>query len=82
MRSNAVPEGDADIIILAQKGDEQAFAKLVESHQVAVYNLCFRMLGDPYEAEDAAQETFLRAYKGLKSYDQKRSFSTLIIIKI
>jgi RNA polymerase sigma-70 factor (ECF subfamily) len=79
LRSNAVPEVDAEKIILAQKGEAQAFAELVESHQVAVYNLCYRMLGDPYEAEDAAQETFIRAYKGIKSFDRNRSFSTWIL---
>lgn len=71
-----MPEVDSEKIILAQEGDGQAFAQLVEEHQVAVYNLCYRMLGDPYEAEDAAQETFIRAYKGIKSFDRKRSFST------
>jgi RNA polymerase sigma-70 factor (ECF subfamily) len=79
LRSNAVPEVDAEKIILAQQGDEQAFAQLVDAHQVAVYNLCDRMLGNPYEAEDAAQEVFIRAYKGMKSYDRKRSFSTWIL---
>jgi RNA polymerase sigma-70 factor (ECF subfamily) len=74
-----VPVVDTEKIILAQKGDGQAFAQLVEAHQVAVYNLCYRMLGDPYEAEDAAQETFIRAYKGIKSFDRKRSFSTWIL---
>jgi RNA polymerase sigma-70 factor (ECF subfamily) len=37
------------------------------------------MLGDPYEAEDAAQETFIRAYKSMQSYDMKRSFSTWLL---
>lgn len=74
-----MPVVDTEKIILAQKGDGQAFAQLVEAHQVAVYNLCYRMLGDPYEAEDAAQETFIRAYKGIKSFDRKRSFSTWIL---
>jgi RNA polymerase sigma-70 factor (ECF subfamily) len=74
-----VPEVDPEKIILAQKGDTEAFTQLVDAHQVAVYNLCYRMLGDPYEAEDAAQETFLRAYKAMKTYDRKRSFSTWLL---
>ncbi len=74
-----MPEVDAEKVILAQNGDTQAFTELVEAHQIAVYNLCFRMLGDSYEAEDAAQETFIRAYKGIKSYDRTRSFSTWIL---
>lgn len=63
----------------ALSGDTQAFSHLVDAYQRPVYNLCYRMLSDPYEAEDAAQETFLRAYNGLKRYDQRRSFSTWIL---
>lgn len=63
----------------ALNGDDRAFGHLVESYQAAVYNLCHRMLRDPYEAEDAAQETFLRAYKALHKYDRNRSFSTWLL---
>jgi len=74
-----VPEVESAKLILAQKGSVDAFTDLVNSHQNAVFNLCYRMLGDPYEAEDAAQETFLRAYKAMKSFDRKRSFSTWLL---
>ena len=74
-----MPEVDLGKLNLAQKGDTQAFTELVDAHQVAVYNLCYRMLGDPYEAEDAAQETFFRAYKAMKTFDRKRSFSTWLL---
>jgi RNA polymerase sigma-70 factor, ECF subfamily len=60
-------------------GDQDAFAELVYSFQDAVYNLCYRMLGERGEAEDAAQETFLRAYLNLKRYDPARSFKTWIL---
>lgn len=63
----------------AQKGSAEAFANLVEAYQRPVFNLCYRMLGDSYEAEDAAQETFLRAYNHLKRYDDSRSFSTWLL---
>jgi RNA polymerase sigma-70 factor, ECF subfamily len=63
----------------AQKGDAEAFTNLLESYQKPVYNLCYRMLGDELEAEDAAQETFLRAYKNLRRYDSQRSFSTWLL---
>ncbi len=63
----------------ALKGDSQAFTNLVELYQRPVFNLCYRMLGDPDEAEDAAQETFMRAYSGLKRYDTQRSFSTWLL---
>jgi len=63
----------------AIKGNAEAFTNLVELYQRPVFNLCYRMLGDPDEAEDAAQETFLRAYNGLKRYDAQRSFSTWLL---
>lgn len=66
-------------LVQAQKGDDEAFTHLVETYQRPVYNLCYRMLGDPQEAEDAAQETFWRAYQGLGRYDMQRSFITWLL---
>ena len=63
----------------AQKGDDEAFTKLVEMYQKPVYNLCYRMLGEPENAEDAAQETFLKAYQNLARYDIERSFATWLL---
>lgn len=63
----------------AIQGDEEAFASLVDLYQVPVFNLCFRMLGDSNEAEEAAQETFLRAFLGIKRYDRSKSFSTWLL---
>ncbi len=63
----------------ALDGDETAFANIVETYQRPVYNLCYRMLGDPIDAEDAAQETFWRAYQALNRYDPKRSFPTWLL---
>lgn len=60
-------------------GDQDAFAELLYSFQDAVYNLCYRMLGERTEAEDAAQETFLRAYSHLTRYDQTRPFKTWLL---
>jgi RNA polymerase sigma-70 factor, ECF subfamily len=60
-------------------GDETAYTNIVETYQRPVYNLCYRMLGDPIDAEDAAQETFWRAYQNLKRYDQTRSFPTWLL---
>lgn len=53
--------------------------QIVEAYQRPVYNLCYRMLGDAGEAEDAAQETFLRAYTKLNSYQQERKFSSWLL---
>lgn len=63
----------------AQNGDDYAFSQLVESYQRQVFNLCYRMLGNAADAEDAAQETFYRAYKSIKRYDPKRKFSTWLL---
>src|SRR3972149_10513944 len=78
-QENAV--GDIEIAWLEQSGNEdlEGFSRLVEKYQGAVYNLCYRMLGDHYEAEDAAQETFLRAYRSISRYDRERSFSTWLL---
>jgi RNA polymerase sigma-70 factor, ECF subfamily len=63
----------------ALQGDDEAFAVIVETYQRPVYNLCYRMLGDPVDAEDAAQETFWRAYQNLKRYDPARPFATWLL---
>jgi RNA polymerase sigma-70 factor (ECF subfamily) len=66
-------------VMRARHGDEGAFSQLVEAYQRPVFNLCYRMLGDAAEAEDAAQETFIRAYTRLASYDPSRKFSSWIL---
>jgi len=63
----------------ARNGDDRSFGYLVESYQAPVYNLCYRMLGTPGDAEDAAQETFLKAYRNLKRYDPQRSFTNWLL---
>ena len=70
---------EAQWLSLAQKGDPQAFSELVETYQKPVYNLCYRMLGTAEDAEDASQETFLRAYKSMRRYDNSRPFSTWLL---
>lgn len=58
----------------ALQGDSAAFGQLVRAYERPVYNLTYRMLGNPAEAEDAAQETFLRAYSKLATYQPDRKF--------
>lgn len=70
---------EAQLIAQAQSGDQLAFAELVERYQVAVYNLCARMLGQSQDAEDAAQEVFLRIYRQLGSYKSAHRFSTWVL---
>jgi RNA polymerase sigma-70 factor (ECF subfamily) len=66
-------------IAAARRGDRNAFGRLVQAYQVPVYNLAYRMLGNPSEAEDAAQETFLRAYARLNTYQPEMKFSNWIL---
>lgn len=70
---------EIDLVQQALRGDADAFSTLVDAYQRPVFNLCYRMLGNPQDAEDAAQETFLRAYKNLRRYDNARPFSTWIL---
>jgi len=70
---------EQDWLTKARKGDDEAFACLVERYQSPVVHLCYRMLGDASEAEDAAQETFWRAYNALSRYDPDRSFVTWLL---
>lgn len=72
-------DSEATLLLTARQGDPQAFSALVEQYQTPVYNLCYRMLNNTGDADDAAQETFLRAYKSMKKYDDSRSFATWLM---
>ena len=63
----------------ASKGDKVAFGQLVEAYQTPVYNLAYRMLNNTGEAEEAAQEAFIRAFTRLESYDPSHKFSTWLL---
>ena len=56
------------LVIAAQRGDVEDFNALVRLYEGRVYNLCYRMLGDPDSAADAAQDTFLSAFRNLRSF--------------
>ncbi len=76
---SAQDASELQLIERAVAGDERAFADLVTRYQTAVYNLAYRMLGDAGEAEDAAQEVFLRIYRRLATYDAEHRFSTWVL---
>jgi RNA polymerase sigma-70 factor (ECF subfamily) len=63
----------------ARGGDQAAFGHLVVAYQTPVYNLAYRMLGNTDEAEEAAQEAFLRAYTRLGTYDPERPFRSWLL---
>ncbi len=58
------------------KGDQNAFAEIVELFQDKLYRVCYRMLGNKHEAEDIAQEAFVRAFVNIHTFDTNRKFST------
>lgn len=68
-RAASEPEPDDDsLVLLAQKGDRNAFNRLVGRHQLLAYNVAYRTLGDGDRAADATQEAFIAAYRRLDSY--------------
>lgn len=60
------------LILRAANGDVNAWEPLVLAHQQAVFRLAYLLLGDPDDAEDIAQETFLRAWKHIQAFDSTR----------
>lgn len=72
-------EPEAGLIEAARLGDRDAFGRLVDVFQRPVFALSLRMLGNAADAEDAAQESFLKAYRALGSYEPGRPFSTWLL---
>lgn len=64
-----------EIIKSVLKGDTQAYEAIVRSYEKKVYNLALRMVGNPDDAADMAQETFIKAYKALSSFRNDSKFS-------
>lgn len=71
-------DDEQTLLVQAQGGDEAAFAELVRRYQTAVFNVAYRMFGRRQDAEDAAQEAFLRAYRALAKFDVGRPFAPWI----
>ena len=69
---------ERDWLLRAQRGDSAAFGELVRGHQTAVFNVAYRLLGRRQDAEDAAQEAFMRAYRALDRFDVERPFAPWI----
>ena len=68
--------GEAALIERCRTGDAASFTPLVRMYQDRVYNLCFRMCGAHAEAEDFAQEAFVRAYQSIDRFDGRARFYT------
>jgi RNA polymerase sigma-70 factor, ECF subfamily len=65
---------DRDLIQRARRGEAEAFGELVTRYQTQVFNVCYRLLHERGEAEDLAQEAFMRAFGRLESFDIERPF--------
>ncbi|MGH2980684.1 MAG: sigma-70 family RNA polymerase sigma factor, partial [Solirubrobacterales bacterium] len=64
---------ERELLEAARSGDEGAYRRLVESHRGELHAHCYRMLGSVHDAEDALQEAFLRAWRGLPKFRQRSS---------
>ena len=69
---------DRELVASCRAGDPQAFARLVALHEGMVFNLSARLLGDPEEARDVAQEVFLQVYRVLDRFEGRSSLKTWI----
>lgn len=67
---------DRGAVAAVQAGDREAFRLLVEKHSRNVFKLGFRMTGNEHDAEEVVQETFLRAYRGIGSFESRANFAT------
>ena len=70
---------DSALVVLVAEGNEKAFAEILRRHQDAVYGFALRMLNDPQEAEDAAQETFLRFFRAAGRYRHGASLRAYLL---
>ena len=70
---------DAVLVRRTLGGDQQAFGAIVEKYKDSVFNVAYRMLGNASEAEDVAQEAFVRAYTQLHTYKDTHRFSTWLL---
>lgn len=78
MGQPATPE-EAQLLERVLRGDPEAFDQLVLRHQRQVYAVALRMLGSPEEAEEIAQEAFVRAYRGIKGFRRQAKVSTWLV---
>ncbi len=66
------------LVAKAQDGDNEAFEQIVLLYQDRLYGLCYRMSGNHADAQDLAQEAFVRAYRALKNFRREADFGTYL----
>jgi RNA polymerase sigma-70 factor (ECF subfamily) len=76
IKPSRMADADSERVLQSQTGDPAAFEELVREHQRMVHALTFRMTGSLADAEDLAQETFLRAYEQISTFRGTAKFST------
>ncbi len=74
--NSRMADPDIEMVLQSQQGNQEAFEVLIRNHQRMIHALTFRMTGSMADAEDLAQETFLRAYEQIGSFRNKSKFST------
>ncbi len=74
--SPTAPDPDAELVVRARAGDQDAVSELYRRHSQRGYNLALRMTGDPWDAADATQEAFIKAFTHLGSFKGQARFST------
>jgi RNA polymerase sigma-70 factor (ECF subfamily) len=72
----AAPDDDRTLVLATLDGNRDAFGELVKRHQRQMYQLCYRFSGNHEDASDLAQDVFIRAFKGLRSFKGQSAFST------
>ena len=75
---NATTVTDQDLVALAAKGSETAYRELLSRYQRPVFSLIYRMVRDREQAEDLAQETFVKVFNNIQRYDPRYKFSSWI----
>src|SRR5665213_4010010 len=76
VKERRMADADAELVLQCQKGSPAAFEALVRQHQRMIHSLTFRMTGSLADAEDLAQETFIRAYAQIGAFRGTSKFST------
>ena len=76
VKDSRMADADQDLVTRSQTGDPAAFEALMRNHQRMIHSLTFRMTGSLADAEDLAQETFIRAYEQIGSFRGTSKFST------
>jgi RNA polymerase sigma-70 factor, ECF subfamily len=66
-----VPDAEVQLVAAARGGDEQAFVKLTSPHRAALHRHCYRLLGSVHDADDALQETMLRAWRSMDRFEPR-----------